>query len=219
MENNYWLKVEWLIFKPEFNEELINYYDIINKYKKVIFSDYNDPLTAIKTNNKYEYVYDVKYINSNFNKEIVVSNNINLTHLTFGYHFNKEIDLSNNINLTHLTFGYDFNQEMYIPFNVKSLNMFRCNNQYIIDNLHNNIEELIIIDNDLNLDNLPNSIKNIYIKHYTKEINNLPNSIEYLELRNYNFKIRKIPKNLKTIKCDKYYKYINDFKYYEVIYH
>jgi len=51
----------------------------------------------------------------------------------------------------------------YIPFNIKSLNMYYCNNQYIIDNLHNNIEELTIHNNNLNLDNLPNSIKKIYI--------------------------------------------------------
>ena len=34
-----------------------------------------------------------------------------------------------------------------------------CNNQYIINNLHNNIEELTIVQTNLNLDNLPNSIK------------------------------------------------------------
>ena len=99
------------------------------------------------------------------------------------------MDLLNNINLTHLTFGRNFNQKIFIPLNIKSLNMWCCNNQYLIDNLHNNIEEL----------------------------NNLPNSIEYLELKNYEFKIKKIPKNLKTIKCDKEYEYIDDFKDYEVI--
>ena len=260
MENNYWIVDDLLIFKPSFNEELTNYYEIINKYKKVIFSNYNDPLIAIKTNNKFEYEYDDKHIQSDFNKEIYLSNNINLTHLTLGDSFNteinlsnninltdltllhvnkeidlsnninlthltfrdlfnKEIDLSNNINLTHLTFGENFNQDINISFNVKSLKMFGCNNQYIIDNLHNNIEELRIYNNNLNLDNLPNSIKKIYIEEYAAEINNLPNSIEYLELKYYNFKIKKIPKNLKTIKCNKEYKYINDFKDYEVIYH
>jgi len=63
-----------------------------------------------------------------------------------------------------------------------------------------------------NLNNLPNSIKKLYIYNYTKELNNLPNSIEYLELFNYKLKIKKIPKNLKTIKCGRYYKYIDDFK-------
>ena len=28
MENNYWIVDEWLIFKPGFNEELTNYYDV-----------------------------------------------------------------------------------------------------------------------------------------------------------------------------------------------
>ena len=197
MENNYWIENEWLIFKPEFNEEMTNYYEIINKYKKVLFSNYNDPLIAIQKNNNYVYEYYNKHINSDFNKEIY---------------------LLNNINLTHLTFEWNFNQEIYIPFNVKSLNMY-CNNQYIIDNLHNNIEELRICNTNLNLDNLPNSIKKIYIPYYTKELNNLPNSIEYLELKYYKLKIKKFPKNLKTIKCDKKYEYINDYKDYEVINH
>jgi len=64
---------------------------------------------------------------------------------------------------------------------------------------------------------LPNSIKILHICNYNKELNNFPNSIEYLELKNYKLKIRKIPKNLKIIKCNKKYKYINDFKDYEVI--
>jgi len=63
-----------------------------------------------------------------------------------------------------------------------------CNNQYIIYNLHNNIEELKIFVN--NLDNLHNSIKKIYITNYKKEINNLPNSIKYLELKHYKLKIK-----------------------------
>jgi len=239
MENNYWIVDDLLIFKPYFNEELTEYYDIINKYKKIIFSHYNDPLIAIETNNFYKGEYENNYVESEFNQKIDLSNNINLTQLTFGYWFNQEIDLSNNINLTHLTFGWYFNQEIdlsnninlthltfknlfkqeiNIPLNVKSLTMDHCNNQYIIDNLHNNIEELKIYVTNLNLDNLPNSIKKLYIECYNKELNNLPNSIEYLKLYYYKFKIRKLPKNLKTLKCDKNYPYINDFKDYEVIY-
>ena len=140
MENNYWIVDDLIIFKPKFNEELINYYNLINKYKKIMFSNYNDLLIAIKTNNKCIVDYKNNYIRSKFN---------------------QEIDLSNNINLTHLTFGWKFNHGFNIPFNVKSLNMYRCNNQYIIDNLHNNIEELKLYYNDLNLDNLPNLPNNI----------------------------------------------------------
>ena len=101
--------------------------------------------------------------------------------------------------------------------NIKSLSMFKCSYQYIIDNLHNNIEELTIYDKYLNLDNLPNSIKKLYINGYEKELNNLPNSIEYLVISDYKLKIRKIPKNLKIIQCDKHYEYINDFKDYDVV--
>ena len=62
MENNYWIIDECLIFKPEFNEGLLNYYDIINKYKKIMFSNYNEPLIALETNNKYENQYKNNYI-------------------------------------------------------------------------------------------------------------------------------------------------------------
>ena len=198
MDNNYWIVDDCLIFKPEFNDKLDEYYNVINKYNKIMFSNYNDPLIAIKTNNEWNREYLNNYIESDFN---------------------QKIDLSNNINLTHLTLSGDFNQKIFIPLSVKSLTMAYCNNQYIIDNLHNNIEELTIIKTSLNLDNLPNSIKNIYIKYYKKEINNLPNSIEYLELIDNDLKIKKFPKKLKTIKCDEDYTYINDFKDYEVIYH
>ena len=197
MEDNYWIVDEWLIFKPEFNDELDEYYDIINKYKKIMFSNYDEPLIAIETNN---FFYNKKYSKNYIHNR-----------------FNKKIDLSNNINLTHLNFGDCFNQEIVIPLNLKSLTMY-SDNQYIIDNLHNNIEKLKICNNKLNLNNLPNSIKKLYIQNYNKELNNLPNSIEYLELNGYYLKIKKIPKNLKIIKCYKTYKYIDDFKDYEVVY-
>ena len=67
MENNYWIVDDWLIFKPEFNEELKNYYDVINNYKKIMFSNYNDPLISIETDNIYHYVYKHNYIYNNLN--------------------------------------------------------------------------------------------------------------------------------------------------------
>ena len=60
----------------------------------------------MKTNNNMIMKYSNNCIDNNFNQKIYLSNNINLTHLTFGDYFNQEIDLSNNINLTHLTFGH-----------------------------------------------------------------------------------------------------------------
>jgi hypothetical protein len=90
MENNYWIVDDLLIFKPEFNEELTDYYDVINKYKKIKFSNYNDPLIAIEIHNLYNDKYIKKYIKNKFNQKIDLSNNINLTHLTFKYKFNKK---------------------------------------------------------------------------------------------------------------------------------
>jgi hypothetical protein len=117
MDNKYWIVDDFLIFKLVFDEELKNCYDLINKYKKIMFSNYNEPLIAIKTNNYYEDKYDKNYIGNIFNQLINLSNNIHLTHLMLGHYFNQKIDLSNNINLTHLTFGYMFNQEIDLSNN------------------------------------------------------------------------------------------------------
>jgi uncharacterized protein YjfI (DUF2170 family) len=119
----------------------------------------------------------------------------------------------------YLTIGKKFKQNLIIPLSVKSLVLYGCENQFIIDNLHNNIEELSIINSyyDYDLNNLPNSLKKIIIKDYLYDLNNLPNSIEYLEFNMNKVKIQKKPKNLKTIKCKDYYEYIEEFKNYEVI--
>jgi len=54
--------------------------------------NYNEPLISIKTNNKYKNKYDCYYnIQNGFDKVIDLSNNINLTHLTFGFHFDQII--------------------------------------------------------------------------------------------------------------------------------
>jgi len=162
---------------------------------------------------------------SNFNQPLSESLNqlTNLSKLTFGSDFNQPLsDFFNQLtNLSKLTFGYNFNQYIYLPFNIKYLKL-NCNNQYIIENLHNNIEELELrYYFNLKLNNLPISIKkisfNIY-SCYNNKLNNLPNSIEYLELPyNYNHQIKNIPKKLKLIKYNNKYKYINDFINYQVI--
>jgi len=105
-----------------------------------------------------------------------------------------------------------------LPFNIKYLKL-DCNNQYIIDNLHNGIEKIVLdFKFNLELNDLPISIKKIIFNNdnYDKELNNLPNSIEYIELP-YNYKYQNISKKLKQIKCYENYKYINDFVNYRVI--
>ena len=186
MSNKYWIIDEWLIFKPSFNEDLTNYYDVINKYKKIIFSNYNDPLITIKTNNKYKSNYENNYVENNFNKEIDLSNNINLTHLTFGYAFNQEIDLSNNINLTHLNFGYYFNNKIDLSNNINLIYLiFECYfNQEI--NLSNNINltHLIFkcnITKEIDLSNNINLTHLTFGWNFNQEIN-LSNNINLTHL-------------------------------------
>jgi len=70
MDNNYWIVDDCLIFKPEFNDKLDEYYNVINKYNKIMFSNYNDPLLAIEIHNLYDNKYIKKYIESKFNQEI-----------------------------------------------------------------------------------------------------------------------------------------------------
>ena len=80
MGNNYWIYENYFIFKPKFNGKIDNYIPIIKKYKKLIFSDYDDYEICIKTNNKYENKYSKNYKYSKFNKPLSNSLN-NLTQL------------------------------------------------------------------------------------------------------------------------------------------
>ena len=49
MDSVYWTIDSSIIFKPEFNNKFDNYYSIISKYTKLIFSDYRDKYTAEET--------------------------------------------------------------------------------------------------------------------------------------------------------------------------
>src|SRR3990167_6929762 len=75
----------------------------------------------------------------NFNQSVDNLPNT-LTHLTFGHNFNQPVDNLPNT-LTHLTFGQTFNKRVDLQFNIKYLKL-NCNNQYLIDNLHDGLEEL-----------------------------------------------------------------------------
>ena len=58
---NYWIYENKVIFKPNFNDNLDDYIDIISKYNELIFSNYDDYNITIKTNNKYCYEYHHNY--------------------------------------------------------------------------------------------------------------------------------------------------------------
>ena len=157
-----------------------------------------------------------------------------LTHLTFDYYFNQPVDkLPNTLTyltfcyifnqpinnlpktLIHLTFGQKFDKRVDLPLNILYLKL-DCNNQYLINNLHNGIEELEFGFNfNLELNNLPSSIKKISFDKYSsynKELNCLSNFIESITLpKFYDKKILKIPKELKKVICFRAYKFIKDF--------
>ena len=72
----YWIYEEKLIFKPEFNQELKSYYELILQHNTLIFSNYEESEITIKTKNKYERKYKKFYKDSLFNKEIKLTNNL-----------------------------------------------------------------------------------------------------------------------------------------------
>jgi hypothetical protein len=74
--NDYWICNDAIIFTPNFNSKLINYTDILNKYNKLIFSNYDDPLICIETNNKYKEIYHTNYEENIFNQLINIPTSI-----------------------------------------------------------------------------------------------------------------------------------------------
>ena len=59
-----------IIFNREFNEPLDKYIGIINHYKKLIFSNYQDYKLCIETNNKWISKYNSHYKYSKFNRPL-----------------------------------------------------------------------------------------------------------------------------------------------------
>ena len=189
---DYWIYENKIIFKPAFNDKLDNYLDIISKYNELIFSNYDDYNITIKTNNKYCKKYNKNYKYSNFDKQVIIPQNVthlsfgrefnqqviiphNVTHLSFGWYFNQQVIIPQNV--THLTFGREFNQQVIIPQNVTRLTFGNHFNQQV--NLPN-IKYLQIDCNNIDvIENLPNSVEEIkFGEYFGLELQNLPNSIK-----------------------------------------
>ena len=206
MDSPYWIIDDAIIFKPEFNECLDNYLDIISNYRILYFSNYDDPHLVLKYKNIYNKKLDTS---SSFDKPL--SNSLsglqNLEELDFGYSFNKSLgnSLSKLTNLRKLTLGYNFNQHIVIPGGIKKLSL-NSNSQSIIDYLPSSIEELVFgWTFNLELDDLPSSIKKIKIRNasYNKKLNNLPSSLETLKLSSkYKVSIDREYKNLLIVYLD-----------------
>jgi hypothetical protein len=96
---------------------------IDEKFKKLIFSDYNNFNICTKQNNN-----NTCWRGSQFNHSISLTNS--LTHLTFGFIFNQPVSLTNS--LTHLTFGELFNQPVSLTDNLIHLTFGNMFDQHII---------------------------------------------------------------------------------------
>jgi hypothetical protein len=114
-EDNYWIYNDCFIFKPSFNKSLINYIKIIKKYKRLIFSNFDDLKTCIETKSDNERFIEYNNTYSQFNQPItnLLTKLPELEELKFGNEFNQLLtnDSFNNTNeLKILIFGFKFNQ-------------------------------------------------------------------------------------------------------------
>ena len=228
---NYWIYKNKVIFKPNFNDKLDDYIDIISKHNELIFSNYDDFTITIKTNNLYYEKYYDNYKGSKFNQQITISQNIthltfgedfnqqviipqNITHLTFGDHFNQQVIIPQNV--THLTFGFDFNQQVIIPQNVTHL-IFGYDFDFDQPVNLPNIKYIKLGCNNIDIiENLPNSVEEIEFDYFFDlELHNLPNSIKkisFCSYSSYDKELNCLPEFVEYLELGKDYdKKINKF--------
>lgn len=162
--DDYWSlsNEESIIFKPNFNKELDEYYVIINKYKKLYFSNYNDPLMAIKENKlKFEnfiYFRELKrqkldLFCEGFNKKIDLRKLNNLTHIYFGTYFNQQIEFPKDNNIECISFGQFFNQNVDLS-NCHKLKQLYFDLFFNVGNVIENKQNNLNFDNCVNLEYL-----------------------------------------------------------------
>ena len=167
-------RLQHLTFDYWFNQPLSNSFDKLSSLQHLTFgSKFNQPLF-----NSLDKLTSLQYLTFGWEFNQLLTNSLDeltsLQYLTFGCNFNKPLTNSLvKLSLSqHLTLGYRFNQPLDLPSNIKYL-VLNCNNQSIIDNLHNNINACeirkvymivisltIILRNDLFL------FKQIFCKFY-----------------------------------------------------
>src|SRR3990167_3602416 len=221
---DYWIYENKIIFKPDFNTKLDDYFDIITKYNELIFSNYDDCDITIKTNMIWCYEYMKNYKSSMLNQQIIIPENVthlnfgndfnqqviipeNVIHLTFGSNFNQQVIIPENV--THLTFGFDFNQQVIIPKNVTHLTFGYWFNL----NQHINLQNIKYIKLDRNnvniIENLPNSIEEIkFGSNFNLELQNLPNSIKKISFDYnsiYDIELNCLPEFVEYLELNYYY--------------
>jgi hypothetical protein len=214
--NDYLIHYDTIFFSPDFNKPLSNYLDILNKYNKLIFSNYDDPSICIQTNNRELHI---NYKENKFNQPLNLPHNI--THLTFGDNFNQSIILPSE--LTHLTFGYIFNQSIIIPSELTHLTFGWAFNQSVILPLNlthltfgENFNQSVILP--LNLINLtfgyffnqlvnwtPQNLTHLTFGHKFNQSVVLPPNLTYLTFGHFFNQILDLPTSIKYLKLSSDY--------------
>lgn len=213
-----------IVFKYDFNKPIeINgeYYNIISKYTKLIFSNYEKLYDCIK--NKNYSIHHGSFAESKFNQpidEIQYGLPKILTHVIFGHNFNYPVNLHEGLillifgskfnqpidnlpsSLMHLEFSCSFNQPINkLPTSLKFLRFIESFNQPI--NLPPGLTHLTF---DCRFDRpviLPDGLEYLCISNddNSDTLDNLPSSITELELGYYiKSELNNLPNGIKKIK-------------------
>lgn len=223
---DFWIYNNIIIFKPEFNDSIEPYYNLISKYDSLIFSNISEPEMSFIKNSigcllyNDEELYNLSKKNmteilkkSVFNKQLSLPNNIKF--LVFGFYFNQLINLPDNLtslffgeyfnqlvnlpkNLINLSFGYYFNQQVEFPDSLINLSFGDSFNQPV--NLPKNLLFLSLGGSFNQQIEIPN-IKRLKINcNNLFVIDNLPNSLEQIYFDSkFKLEINNLPNSLKKI--------------------
>lgn len=103
---NYIIFKDTIIFKYDFDNNLINYSDLFSKYNKLIFFEYDFSLELLENYmiNDFNFKYIYKYQNLEFSCDPLIGNTKSK--------FNCPIDFLELSTLTHIYFLNKFNQSI-----------------------------------------------------------------------------------------------------------
>jgi hypothetical protein len=221
----FWRFGEKIIFIPEFNKPLDEYYDTISNFTNLVFSNYDwFRFESINRDNFNLHIGcqcdgECGYSRSKFNQPI--DSGLlpeQLTQLKFGYYFDQPVSGLLPKQLTHLTFDTWFNQPINnLPDNLIYLKFGTYFNRPIQLNLEltelvfgESFNKPILLNSKLTrLEfgtcfnqpvELPKQLTHLTIGHYFNQPIELPCSLIHLTHHNYASKnIYKLPKSLKIL--------------------
>jgi len=219
-----------IVFKDDFNEQLDNYIDMINKYDTILFGkSFNNDISILPPN----ITTILFHSESDFNHEIKYFP-YNLRKIVFGKIFSKPLDyLPLSFEVLEFVPLSEFNCDLYnLPPSVKkitlgtnfskSINCLPSNLEYLkisslyyeeIKVLPNKLKHLIFYNDDFEKNYHFNPISDSKNNNYEFEIKKLPpNLIKIKYPPNYSFPITELPKSLKILKINNSYEFKKDIK-------